>query len=267
LLAGQKIVILSPSSCSSKFFDIYPTTHPEARQAKPNEKTNCPHSFHTVLLPGDLVYIPAGWIHTFSNVQNTGPSAAISLTTLPSEFYHFSNWVQSPTDSLPFLQRPVQNNEHWSHPRLIASIFYFALHLHTQLDQLTEAKYALSSFFGTHPFAAYHDLVHRAYDDHTRQSLGIPPRSRRRHPCPWSIHISDQDAAAAGHAAFLVAHIFKRYYRPSLRFLYLAPYLENILSKVAPPRQPHNTTVAILLDFIDLCLLPPSISSSTFKSA
>lgn len=225
VLAGTKSVQLS-SPYKARSFDIYPTTHPSARQARLDLQ-----NYRIQLHAADAVFVPAGWIHRF---EVTEDAVALSLTTLPPEFLHFPQWVQSP-ESLPFVRdgTPI--------PDFAADLRFFVRSLADKL-RLTHVL---------------EDVVDRAYSPLTRAELGIP-LPRYDDECPFSDKPKDRARVTA--AADSVASVLRSTYRPWLRPLYFQPFLENVCSKVAARTTPPNVTreafaIFSALSFIETCVL------------
>lgn len=231
VLAGPKYLRLWPPA-QSKELDVYPATHPCARQARFHDGAN---AFELVLNSGDVVFVPAGWIHRFA--ASTHPVAAVSITSLPQEFHHFNAYIRSP-QSLPFLHL---DSGRWTIGRVAASLLVFATHLALALNATDILL----------------DLSRRVYSNQSRNELGI--RDHHDGPCPYTDQPSPADQHAAEAAATLVAREFEDHYRPWLRRLYLGPYFETVLSKLASFRQTGfspNDAIAVALNFIDACVIP-----------
>lgn len=234
VMSGPKYVGLWP-----KPFDIYPATHPSARQSKRDRKT----SVEVELAAGDLVFVPAGWVHRFS--ARDEPVAAVSVTALPDEFYVFGAFVLSP-ESLPFLK----TRKAWTQEDLTFCIREFAKRLVHKL----QVKHILE------------ELVYETYDDQTRAYLGLNATLRlpRRYSpengqCGTSSISPHSGKSEIYKAADDVAAFFTAKFRPALREIYLTPYFENILSKVGGPRFGGVGPLGAInaaLDFIQICLLP-----------
>lgn len=250
--AGQKTVDLAGPGHVIKDFDVYPMTHPEARQAKIDAFSL--HQFSRVHLnTNDAVFIPSGYIHRFS-VVGSKAAGAVTFTTLPHEFTHFNKYLQT---ALPFLSEGGP----WTQDRLASALRHFVI----SFMDIVVKKYDFDDFFGfakdTCPDpvrrrqkSVFNDIARRSYDDDTRDRLRLPAFPDVSQ-CPFPD--SNHDQKAAQKAANDVAAAFNEHYRPSLRLLYLTTFLENVLTRVTPPTP--NTTghqaISASLSFIDHCLL------------
>ena len=290
VVAGEKIIQLAPPTEAQKSFDCYPATHPEARQAKvdafapkrptetrgpptrgkrykkPAEETKLKDAMTVRLRPGDAVFIPAGWIHRISVAPGHRPAAAVSVTTLPNEFHHFDTWVRQPS-AIPFLHGKV-----WSPRQLNSALRRFVNQIHQKIFVDTNETTEFASpraFF--HTDTIFRDLVRRSYDSETRRSVGLPTLEEERGSCPYTDPLSDADRHLVDKAADDVVDVFTTVYRPSLRFIYLPPFFENILTNLAAPRPAHNVTlidkISRILDFVDTCLLDHHEEASSSSSS
>ena len=236
VLAGAKTLDLAPPAEAPRFA-IHPATHPRARQARVDAFSEVARGrlagAHSVALgAGDAAFIPPGWLHRFT-VTAGGPALAVSTTALPPEFTHFDSWVRDRPRTAPFLR---DTSRPWTHPRLVAVLGAFA----PALAEALGASRVLAEFLA-------------AYGPETRAELGMPPaRSRFIPDCP---PIDAADAALAAASAAAVAAEFTAAYRPELVPLYLAPFLENVLSRVAAGAR-GAALWADVLDFVDRCLVP-----------
>ena len=178
--------------------------------------------------------MPAGWLH---EVHAEAPSATVSLTTLPREHAEFNRWMTAGLAAvLPFTARGGA----WDTPRLAAALSAFVPEL---LERLGYGAPGVPD-----PLEVF---VRASYGEETRSEMGMPGPLPRYPRCGKP---SAEDRRAAKAAAREVAERFASF-RADLRGLYLGPYLENALSKVAGAERDVAKIMAVAAGFAETCLL------------
>jgi len=260
MLSGEKEFLLSPPT-DAPLFKIFPGTHPLARQARRHwgrrslQQEGAPASLANAtagprdarllavtLHSGEALFLPAGWLH---HVTALSTAVSVALTSNPVEHGEFNSWMVQGYEVLPFI------SDGWTMGRMIASLRVFIPALLRDLG------------FGSEPRLANWDplriMVSDSYGQETRKEIGIPLRLPEFHL--GCVDASADDRKAAEDGAAKVAARFKEF-QEDLMPIYIMPYLETALSKVAggetDPARIMGTTIA----FIETCLLPPDYASS-----
>ena len=228
VLAGEIMIELAaPSEAAS--FDFYPAlSHPEGGQAKIDAFIQEPHK-EVLLRAGDALLIPAGWIYK-TTVGDARPAAAVSTK---------ENTFQT------FLDDKARLTNFQG-----AALLRFCKSLHALIVVKEEDEIIPQDYYrgGT----VFSDIARGAYDPDTRRAFGLssaPPKPE----CPYE-NLSPEDALRADTAAEDVARHFRNDFRPSLRYLLLAPFFEHLL-KAQSKGATNQDRLNDALRLIDLCLL------------
>eukprot|EP00939_MAST-03C_sp_MAST-3C-sp1_P002549 g2549.t1 len=215
-------------------FRIFPSAHPHARQGQthydddPRSDLIVP-TIRAIVRPGDLLFIPPGWIHHVRS-GTSSLQLAISVTAQSLETLVFNRMVSggrlvsesSRVGPLPFV--PLLGGT-WGFRRITSALEIF-------LGQIEDDLNATSAF---------EDLVRVAYSPSVRIDLGIPKSGREdRFPCVASSEtvLSTQERDLVADTARDVSSWFLSTFSVSARRgHYLGAYLETVLGKLggAPP--------------------------------
>lgn len=259
MLGGEKEFLLSPPT-DAPLFKIFPGTHPLARQARwhfgrrfpkqegasasPASAAAGPRDARLLavtLRSGEALFLPSGWIH---HVTALSTAISVALTSNPAEHGEFNRWMVQGHEVLPFI------SDGWTAGRMIGSLRVFIPALLRDLG------------FGSDPrlanFNPLHIMVNDGYGQETRNEIGIP-RLPKWHLGCVDATADDRKAAEAG--ALKVAARFKQF-QEDLIPVYIMPYLETALSKVAFQETDPARIMATTVAFVEMCLLPPERATS-----
>jgi len=239
MLGGEKHVLLSPAT-DAPLFHIYPGTHPLARQARRHfGQAEAPASARVLAASvrgGEALFIPAGWLH---HVTARSAAVSLALTVLPQEHHDFNAWmVEGGGSVLPFLAAAGA----WDTPRLAAALRAFTPALLESVE--------FGEAWARREEDPLETFVNVNYGIQTRRELGWPPRLPAYGPCGQP-GAADREAARA--AAAQVARRFNAF-QEELRGLYIMPYLETALSRVAGAERDPAKIMQITVGFVETCL-------------
>jgi len=243
MLGGEKQMLLSPPVDAHRFH-IYPGTHPLARQARKHfgrlgtpRQSDLPAAtrvLSTNVRGGEALFIPAGWVHHVTAVSS---STSLALTALPPEHDTFNSWmVEGSAAVLPFLATGGE----WTTKRTVAALRVFTPALLKAVD--------FGASWSQDPLDIFANV---SYGLQTRKELGLPAELPAFRPCSRP---SKTDKQAAEAAAAQVARRFNTF-QEELRGLYIIPYLETALSKVAGAVRDIAKIMQITTSFVQTCLL------------
>lgn len=254
MLAGEKQVVLVPPG-DAHLLEMYPLAHPRARQARlhfgargmelrPDDPVGNATAwtwpagvrfFETTLRPGEAVYIPAGWSHHLTALR---PAVSFAMTTLPKEHFDFNTWMQGGSlNIMPFMAKGGE----WTTSRLAATLRVF---MPAVLKALGFGK---DGRFGFDPLQVMKDV---SYGEAVRRETGMPldvdyPRCGKP---------TAADRKLALEAAADVVARFQQY-DEALIGLYIMPYLENTISRVAGSASGVVNILGFTVGYVEKCLL------------
>lgn len=259
MLGGEKEFLLAPPT-DAHLFKIFPGTHPLARQARWHFGRRSPKQegasaspasaaagprdarlLAVTLRSGEALFLPSGWIH---HVTALSTAISVALTSNPAEHGEFNRWMLQGHEVLPFIR------DGWTAGRMIGSLRVFIPALLRDLG------------FGIDPrlanFNPLHIMVNDGYGQEMRNEIGIPRLPKWHLGC---VDATVDDRKAAEAAALNVAARFKQF-QEDLIPVYIMPYLETALSKVAFQETDPARIMATTVAFVEMCLLPPERATS-----
>ena len=251
VLSGSKRIRLSPPHHAASL-GCRPMTHPSARQLRmgldevglaavgePRIRVVEAH-----LEPGEAVYIPAGWVH---ELTASAASVALSLKSLPHEYYDFNRWATGANRQeqlLPFLSSTPVGGQ-WTKQLMAAALARF-----------------VPTLVGTLALDAspLHDL-RDSYGNATRLEAGLTGGFLWDGFCEGeAVPVDDEVIATA------VAQVSARLltYRAAVRAHYVGAYLENVLAMIGVGAS-LEAKLSSMLSFLEGCLLCERCSTRALR--
>ena len=207
-LHGTKRFVLSPPS-DYQYFDMFPTTHPHSRQAQTQHYLHedpLPKGFRLAevdpstgktvdtvravtvdLGPGELLWIPAFWVHA---VEAVTPTISVSVVAPAAETTLFENIQEGGLVwTMPFLDGKTDG---WDVPRMATALRVFIPALLDGLRPRMERWAVEQSGTADDTYGVVQYILNRMWSTSVREELGVNPQAK--FPCGET---SDADREAA----------------------------------------------------------------------